>query len=79
MSSVCRALLPGDSLRFSWEDAKSMAADEYERMLEAFAVAKSFLKQQVELGFDEVYTQVKAKKKSTHPASLDDFYGKIKK
>lgn len=55
-----------------------MAADEYERMLEAFAVAKSFLKQQVELGFDEVYTQVKAKKKRAHPASLDDFCDKIK-
>ena len=55
-----------------------MAGDEYERMLEAFAVAKSFLKQQVELGFDEVYAQVKAKEKSAAPKSLDDFCDKIK-
>lgn len=55
-----------------------MAGDEYERMLEAFAVAKSFLKQQVELGFDEVYAQVKTKKRKAAFKSLDDFYDKIK-
>lgn len=55
-----------------------MAGDEYERMLEAFAVAKSFLKQQVELGFDEVYAQVRTKKKSAAPKSLDDFCDKIR-
>ena len=57
---------------------KGMTGDEHERMLQAFALAKSFLKQQVELGFDEVYTQVKTKKKSPSPKSLDDFYHQIK-
>ena len=41
-------------------------------------MAKSFLKQQVELGFDEVYAQVRAKKKDAAPRTLDDFCNKIK-
>ncbi len=61
-----------------------MANDEYEKMLEAFALAKNFLRQQVELGFDEVYAQVKTKKstakKEDRPAvtNLSDFYHQIK-
>jgi uracil-DNA glycosylase family 4 len=53
-----------------------MGNDGYERMLQAFALTKNFLKQQVELGFDEVYTQMKKKKPPTQ--SLDDFYHRIK-
>jgi uracil-DNA glycosylase family 4 len=57
--------------------------DRYEKMLEAYAVAKSFLKQQVDLGFDEVYTQSPSKKsnpKKLHsPAkTLTNFYQQIK-
>jgi uracil-DNA glycosylase family 4 len=57
--------------------------DRYEKMLEAYAVAKSFLKQQVDLGFDEVYTQSPSKKsnpKKLHsPAkTLPNFYQQIK-
>ena len=57
--------------------------DRYEKMLEAFALAKNFLKQQVDLGFDEIYTQ-KASKKSnskklhTPAKTLTDFYQEIK-
>jgi DNA polymerase len=53
-----------------------MGNDGYERMLQAFALTKNFLKQQVELGFDEVYTQVKKKKLPAQ--SLDEFYHRIK-
>jgi len=52
----------------------NMVSDEYEKMLEAFVLAKNFLRQQVELGFDEVYTQVKTKKST----ALNDFYHQIK-
>jgi uracil-DNA glycosylase family 4 len=38
------------------------ADDRYEKMLEAYALAKNFLQQQVDLGFDEVYTSSKSKK-----------------
>jgi uracil-DNA glycosylase family 4 len=55
-----------------------MGNDGYERMLQAFALTKNFLRQQVELGFGEVYTQVRTKKKKTSPQSLDDFYHRIK-
>ena len=55
-----------------------MANADYERMLQAFTLTKNFLKQQVELGFDEVYTQVKKKKERYAPKSLDDFYHQIK-
>jgi DNA polymerase len=59
------------------------ADDRYERMLQAFVLAKNFLKQQVDLGFDEVYTQsmskrATAKKLDTSVETLTDFYGKIK-
>jgi uracil-DNA glycosylase family 4 len=53
-----------------------MGNNGYERMLQAFALTKNFLKQQVELGFDEVYTQVKKKKPPAQ--SLDEFYHQIK-
>jgi uracil-DNA glycosylase family 4 len=52
-----------------------MGNNGYERMLQAFALTKNFLKQQVELGFDEVYTQMKKKKPPAQ--SLDDFYHQI--
>ncbi len=51
-----------------------MVSDEYEKTLEAFVLAKNFLTEQVELGFDEVYTQVKTEKSTT----LNDFYRQIK-
>jgi len=62
----------------------AMVNDEYEKMLQAFALAKNFLRQQVELGFDEVYTQVKTKKPTAKkedgpvPTGLSDFYHEIK-
>ena len=61
-----------------------MPNDEYEKMLQAFASTKSFLQQQIDLGFDEVYTQVKTKKPTTKkengsvPTGLSDFYLQIK-
>jgi uracil-DNA glycosylase family 4 len=55
-----------------------MANADYERMLQAFALTKNFLKQQVELGFDQAYTRVKKKKERLLPKSLDDFYHQIK-
>lgn len=60
-----------------------MVSDEYEKMLEAFVLARNFLREQVELGFDEVYTQVKTKKttprkESAVPTGLSDFYYQIK-
>jgi uracil-DNA glycosylase family 4 len=60
------------------------ANDSYERMLQAFALTKNFLLQQVELGFDEVYTQSKVKKPTVKspsirsPQPLVDFYNQIK-
>jgi len=59
------------------------ADDRYEKMLEAVALAKNFLKQQVDLGFDEVYTQSMSKKSSvkklhTSVKTLTDFYQEIK-
>jgi uracil-DNA glycosylase family 4 len=55
----------------------------YEKMLEAYALAKDFLKQQVDLGFDELYTQSMSKKSSvkklhTSVKTLTDFYQEIK-
>ncbi len=55
-----------------------MGNDGYEKMLQAFALTKNFLQQQVELGFDEVYTPMKTKKKKPPPQNLDDFYNRIK-
>lgn len=62
---------------------KMKADDRYEKMLEAYALARNFLKQQVELGFDEVYTQSMSRKSSspkTRKATkgLTDFYQEIK-
>jgi uracil-DNA glycosylase family 4 len=61
------------------------ADESYERMLQAFALTKNFLLQQVELGFDEVYTQAKSKKRTAiktpeviSPHALVDFYHRIK-
>ncbi len=51
---------------------------EYEKVLQAFALAKSFIKQQIELGFDEVYAQMKTKTNQRPPTSLDEFYHQIK-
>ena len=57
----------------------STANDSYERMVQAFALTRNFLKQQVELGFDEVYTQVRRKKAdSSGPKGLSDLYERIK-
>ena len=64
----------------------------YEKMLEAYALAKNFLKQQVDLGFDEVYRQTTNKKSNpkkvqtsgmnhtvhTTAKTLTDFYQQIK-
>jgi uracil-DNA glycosylase family 4 len=66
--------------------------DRYEKMLQAFALAKNFLKQQVDLGFDEVYASSmneKSNPKKLHPSgmnrmvhatakTLTDFYQQIK-
>jgi len=58
--------------------------DEYERMLQAFALTKNFIKQQIELGFDEIYTPLKTNNKTTKSKDpfattrLDDFYLRIK-
>jgi uracil-DNA glycosylase family 4 len=59
------------------------ADDRYERMLQAVALAKNFLKQQVELGFDEVYAQSVSKRSSvekpnTSVKTLTEFYQEIK-
>jgi uracil-DNA glycosylase family 4 len=58
--------------------------ESYERMLQAFAVTKNFLRQQVELGFDEAYVQANAKglnskqESAADAESLDDFYDRIR-
>ncbi len=58
--------------------------ESYERMLQAFALTKNFLRQQVELGFDEAYVQANAKRltskqeSAADPESLDDFYDRIR-
>ena len=61
-----------------------MKNQEYEKMLEAFALTKNFITQQIDLGFDEVYTPLKTKK--TIPKkenlittkNLSDFRNQIK-
>jgi uracil-DNA glycosylase family 4 len=57
-----------------------MANDRYQKMLEAYALAKNFLKQQVDLGFDEVYINKKSNPKKILKAAgtLNDFYQEIK-
>jgi uracil-DNA glycosylase family 4 len=57
--------------------------DRYERMLQAVALARNFLKQQVELGFNEVYAQPRerksrVKKINAPTKALTDFYQEIK-
>ena len=57
--------------------------DRYERMLQAVALAKNFLKQQVELGFDEIYASSVSKRSSvekpnTSVKTLTEFYQEIK-
>lgn len=57
--------------------------DRYEKMLQAVALAKNFLRQQVELGFDEVYAQSVSKRSSvekpnTSVKTLTEFYQEIK-
>jgi uracil-DNA glycosylase family 4 len=57
--------------------------DRYEKMLEAVALARNFLKQQVELGFGEIYAQPASRKSSvkklnTPVKALTDFYEEIK-
>lgn len=58
--------------------------DSYERMLQAFALTRNFLMQQVELGFNEVYTQIIPKKATAKtepvnsPGTLEDFCHQIK-
>lgn len=56
------------------------ADDRYEKMLEAYALAKNFLKQQVDLGFDEIYINKKSNPKKVHTQvkNLTDFYQEIK-
>jgi DNA polymerase len=57
---------------------------EYEKMLEVFALTKNFIRQQIDLGFNEVYAPRKpktitTKKEETFVASsLEDFYQQIK-
>ncbi len=57
--------------------------DRYEKMLQAVALARNFLKQQVELGFDEVYAQPRGRKSSvkklnTSVKTLIDLHQEIK-
>jgi uracil-DNA glycosylase family 4 len=62
----------------------NMKNAEYERMLEVFALTKNFIKQQIDLGFNEVYTTGKVKKiitkkdKGFVTTSLEDFHQQIK-
>ena len=61
-----------------------MKNDEYEKMLEAFALTKNFIQQQIDLGFEEVYTKVKIRKSMAKKedrsitTSLDEFCQQIK-
>ena len=66
--------------------------DRYEKMLQAFTLTKNFLKQQVDLGFNEIYVQSMNKKSNpkkrdtpginhtvyTTAKTLTDFYQQIK-
>jgi uracil-DNA glycosylase family 4 len=57
--------------------------DRYEKMLQAVALAKNFLKQQVELGFDEVYApsvnkRSSVEKPNTSVKTLNELYQEIK-
>jgi uracil-DNA glycosylase family 4 len=81
---VGQAFLPDHPFLIQKKDTMTQASDSYERILQAFALTKNFFLQQVELGFDEVYTQGKAKKPTakippvSSPGALVDFYHQIK-
>jgi uracil-DNA glycosylase family 4 len=57
---------------------------EYEKLLEVFALTRNFIKQQIDLGFNEVYTTGKVKKTTIKKddgfvtTSLEDFHQQIK-
>ncbi|MGB8658219.1 MAG: uracil-DNA glycosylase [Candidatus Zixiibacteriota bacterium] len=60
------------------------ANDDYEKRLQAFALTRNFIQQQVDLGFDEVYTPLKSRKPApkkeevSFAANLGDFHQQIK-
>jgi uracil-DNA glycosylase family 4 len=62
----------------------TMIEDKYVKMLEAFVLTKNFIQQQIDLGFDEVYTPLKTKKPAPKKEnllttkSLSDFCNQIK-
>lgn len=52
---------------------------EYEKMLEAYALTKRFIKQQIDLGFDKLYLSEKLKSPPKTPSQeLESFHKKIK-
>lgn len=52
---------------------------EYEKMLEAYALTKRFIKQQIDLGFDQLYLSENLKSPPKTPSQeLESFYDKIK-
>jgi len=52
---------------------------EYEKMLEAYALTRRFLKQQMDLGFDQLYLSEKVESSPGSPSQeLGDFYESIK-
>jgi len=52
---------------------------EYEKMLEAYALTKRFIKQQIDLGFDQVYlSENLGSPPKTSSQELESFYKKIK-
>jgi uracil-DNA glycosylase family 4 len=52
---------------------------EYEKMLEAYALTKRLIKQQIDLGFDQLFLSETPRKTSeSHPQDLESFYQRIK-
>jgi DNA polymerase len=53
---------------------------EYEKMVEAYALTRRFIKQQIDLGFDQLYLSEKKVQDSPQSPSpeLEDFYKRIK-
>jgi len=52
---------------------------EYEKMLEAYALTRRFLKQQMDLGFDQAYLSEKPKSSASSPSGeLERFYESIR-
>ncbi|MGB2697768.1 MAG: uracil-DNA glycosylase, partial [Candidatus Zixiibacteriota bacterium] len=52
---------------------------EYEKMLEAYALTKRFIKQQIDLGFDQLYLSEKPQSSSPYPSQeLENFRQSIK-